>query len=289
MLKEKMDPILKKVAAINDLSCLGGASLSQIMPILSSMGIKTYPVPTVILSTHSGGYDNYTYHDLTNHMLDQKSHWQDLDVKFDAIYSGFLGSSEQIVIVEDYIDTFKKENSIILVDPVMGDKGQVYSSIDKNIINHMRKLIGKSDIITPNLTEAFLIADMPYNENPNSRDLKGLISRILSLGAKAIVITSYPSNNNMISNIVYEKGKLRTLTSKRLESDFPGTGDIFASVLLGAYLNNNDLDKSTMIASKFVEICIKNSMKEDYSHRSGVLLESNLHNLYELNKFYNRK
>lgn len=286
MLKEKMDYILKKVVAINDLSCLGGASLSQIIPILSSMGIKTYPVPTVVLSTHSGDYEDYTYHDLTSHMIEQGLHWQKLEVKFDAIYSGFLGSSEQIVIVEDFIDHFKKDKSIVLVDPVMGDKGNVYSSIDRDIISEMRKLVGKSDIITPNLTEAFLLADMPYNESPKSKDLKKLIERICKLGAKSIVITSYPCTNNLISNVVYQNGKLRIFSSNKLESDFPGTGDIFASVLLGAYLNNKDLNEATNIASKFVEDCINNSINEDYSHRAGVLLENNLHKLYYLNEFY---
>ncbi|MDO5026952.1 MAG: pyridoxamine kinase [Tissierellia bacterium] len=285
MIKEKMDQVLKKVAAINDLSCLGGASLSQIIPILSSMGIKTYPIPTVILSTHSGGYESYTYHDLTDHMVDQGLHWKSLGVKFDAIYSGFLGSPDQIVIVEDFIDYFRKDDSIILVDPVMGDQGQIYSSVDKDIIDEMRKLVAKSDIITPNLTEAFLLADMDYKANPKSQDLKKIIERISSLGAKSIVITSYPYSNDLLANIVYQNGRLRVFSSKRLKSDFPGTGDIFASTLLGAYLNNKDLNKATKIASQFVASCIKNSMDEDYSHRSGVLLESNLHQLYKYNEF----
>lgn len=285
MIKEKMDSVLTKVAAINDLSCLGGASLSQIIPILSSMGIKTYPVPTVILSTHSGGYEGYTYHDLTSHMVDQGMHWKKLGVKFDAIYSGFLGSAEQIVIVEDFIDNFKNENSVILVDPVMGDQGQIYSSIDKDIISEMRKLVGKSDIITPNLTEAFLLADLDYKSNPRAEDLKKIIERISDLGAKSIVITSYPYSKDLLANVVYQNGRLRIFSSRRLESDFPGTGDIFASALLGVYLNNRDLNQATKIASKFVETCIKKSMGEDYSHRSGVLLENNLHHLYKYNKF----
>lgn len=286
MLKEKMDDILKKVAIINDISCLGGASVTQIMPILSSMGIKSYPVPTVILSTHSGGYEGYTYHDLTTHMLQQGLHWKKLDVNFDAIYSGFLGSSEQVVIVEDFIDNFRKENSIVLVDPVMGDKGIIYSSIDQDIIAEMRKLVAKADIITPNLTEAYLLADMEYNPKPRAADLKVLIDKISQLGPKSIVITSYPQADGMIANVVYKDKGLRIFSSRQLASDFPGTGDIFASVLLGTYMNGMNLNEATKAASNFVEACIKFSIDKDYSHRSGVLLESQLHKLYKYNSFY---
>ena len=286
MIKEKMDQILTKVAAINDLSCLGGASLSQIIPILSAMGIKTYPVPTVVLSTHSGGYEDYTYHDLTSHMKDQKNHWLNLGVHFDAIYSGFLGSSEQIVIVEDYIDNFKKDNSVMLIDPVMGDKGEIYSSIDEDIISEMRKLVSKSDIITPNLTEAFLLADMKYKANPDEKDLKILLNKLKKLQTKSIVITSFPCPKGQLSNIVFQKGVYKIYSNEKINSDFPGTGDIFASVLLGAYLNGRDLNESTKIASNFVKNAIKDSIDKDYSHRSGVLLENQLHRLYDLNRFY---
>lgn len=286
MIKERMDNKIKKVAAINDISCLGGASLTQIIPILSSMGVKTYPVPTVILSTHSGGYEYYTYEDLTDHMVRQGIHWQELGVKFDAIYSGFLGSSDQIVIVEDFIRHFKKEDSIVLVDPVMGDDGEVYSSIDQEIISEMRKLVSHADIVTPNLTEAFLLADIPYDPRPDKKTKELLLEKILALGAKSIVITSFPAGDEGISNLIYEENTIEIVGGKRAISDFPGTGDIFASVLLGARLNGNNLKKSCKIASDFVLDCINFSKDEEYSHRSGVLLEARLHKLYKYNNFY---
>ena len=214
--KEIMDNIIKKVATINDISCLGGASLTQNIPIFSSMGIKSYPVPTVVLSTHSGGYEGYTYHDLTEHMKEQTKHWSELDVKFDCIYSGFLGSAEQIVIVEDFIDKFKKDNTLIVIDPVMGDKGKIYSSIDQDIVIEMRKLVSRADVITPNITEAYLLADMEYNPNPDEEILNELIDKIEDLGPRNIIITSYPYKDQ-IANIVITDDQVDIVRTKKIE------------------------------------------------------------------------
>lgn len=282
--KEIMDSVLKKVAAINDISCLGGASITQIIPILSAMGIKTYPVPTVILSTHSGGYANHTYQDLTGHMSKQKDHWKSLSIKFDCIYSGFLGSARQIAIVEDFIDSFRKDDSLIVIDPVMGDNGTIYSSIDENIINDMKNLVAKADIITPNLTEAFLLAGENYIANPSGADIKNIIYKIKELGTKNIIITSCPYENKL-ANVVLCDDNIDYLLEEKIDAYFPGTGDIFASVLIGCVLNGIGLTEATEISSNFVRQAIDFSIKQNYSHRSGVLLEAMLPKLYKYNKF----
>lgn len=285
MQKEKMDKIIKKVACINDISCLGGASITEIIPILSAMGIRACPVPTVVLSTHSGGYENYTYKDLTSHMVEQGIHWKELDVKFDAIYSGFLGSAQQVVIVEDFIDTFKSSTTKVVIDPVMGDDGVLYSSIDANLVEEIKKLVVRANIITPNLTEAYFLSDMKYKEVPSDKDIKNLIDKMLLLGPDSIVITSVPRPNGLLATIVYENGQQLEILTEKITADFPGTGDIFASILVGALLNDQNLIEATKIASTFVKNAIAFSYKENYSHRSGVLLEACLPELYKFNKF----
>ncbi|NLW52559.1 MAG: pyridoxamine kinase [Tissierellia bacterium] len=285
MEKENMDNIIKKVAAINDISCLGGASLTEIIPVLSSLGIRTCPVPTVILSTHSGGYEDYTYHDLTSHMIDQGIHWQSLGVSFDAIYSGFLGSSEQVVVVEDFIDHMKDSKTVVMVDPVMGDNGKLYSSIDEKIVEQMKKLVTRADIITPNLTEAFLLADMPYVSKPDDKTILELLNRLRDFGAHKVIITSVGTSDDKIATIIYQNGKLTKVERELMPVDFPGTGDIFASTVLGLYLNGYSLEDATIITSDFLEKAIGESMKEQYSHRAGILLEAYLPELFKYNKF----
>lgn len=279
MEKERMDQVIKKVCAINDLSCLGGASLGEIVPILSRMGIRTCPIPTVILSTHSGGYDDYTFCDLTDNMAKQIGHWEKLEIKFDAIYSGFLGSLEQISLVKRTIKSFKCENTLVVVDPVMGDGGEVYSSISKDIVNNIRKLISLADIITPNLTEAYLLADMPYTEEPSDEELDDLIDKLKGMGAKNIIITSLRSGDGKIATLLVEGDKKTIFQDQMVDADFPGTGDIFASCLIGYILNGKKLEDAVKNSCAFVKDTIEYSVKVDYSHRSGVLLEACLDKL----------
>lgn len=276
---EKMDKIIKKVCAINDLSCLGGASIGEIVPILSRMGIRTCPIPTVVLSTHSGGYDDYTFCDLTDNMEGQIGHWEGLGLKFDAIYSGFLGSQKQISLVKRAIKSFKYSNTLIVVDPVMGDGGELYSSISKDIVYNIRELVGLADIITPNLTEAYLLADMPYKEKPSREELDNLLGKLRSMGAKTIIITSLSYEEEKIATLLVEGEKKIVIKDKMIAADFPGTGDIFASCLIGYLLNGNKLEDAVKRSCAFVKDTIEYSVKFDYSHRSGVLLEACLDKL----------
>lgn len=288
MEKEKIDQIIKKVAAINDLSCLGGASLTEIIPVMAALGVETYPVPTLVLSTHTGGYEGYTYHDLTEHMKAQSKHWHELNVSFNAIYSGYLGSSKQISVVENFIDTFKNEHNLVLVDPVLGDEGQYYPSIDKNLVVDMRRLVSKADIITPNLTEAFFLAGIDYQARPSDSLIQEVIKRLKELGPRAIVITSVPASQGKIANLIIKDDLIAKVEGDYLGYHFPGTGDIFAAVLLGVYLNKPDLLTATKIASDFIYDAILFSKDKDYSHRSGVLLEAVLPKLFAHNPFFSK-
>ena len=160
-----MESLVKKVAAIHDLSGYGRASLTTIIPILSNMKVQVCPVPTAILSTHTGGFEGYSFIDLTDYMQEHIAHWKRLDLDFDCIYSGFLGSPKQIEIVADFIDYFGKKSKFIVVDPVMGDNGKLYSTMDNEMVVGMRNLIKKADIITPNFTEVMYLLGKEYDKN----------------------------------------------------------------------------------------------------------------------------
>ncbi|MEG2857909.1 MAG: bifunctional hydroxymethylpyrimidine kinase/phosphomethylpyrimidine kinase, partial [Clostridia bacterium] len=160
---------LPKCAVINDLSGFGRCSLTVTRPILSAMGIQTCPLPTAILSNHTG-YDNFYFADFTQHMREYYSKWDELNLSFDAIYTGFLGNAQQIEIILDFIDKFKSEKTLLFVDPVMGDNGDIYATYDKNLCSEMRRLVARADIITPNLTEACILAGVPYIDGPAVRE-----------------------------------------------------------------------------------------------------------------------
>ena len=153
---------MKRIVSIQDISCFGKCSLTVALPIISAMGIEACPVPTAVLSTHTGGFTGYTYRDLTNDIPSIADHWKSLDLKFDAVATGYLGSFEQIKIVSDFFDKFKTDDNLIIVDPVMGDKGHFYAGFTEDFALEMKKLCSKADVIVPNLTEAAQLLDEDY-------------------------------------------------------------------------------------------------------------------------------
>ena len=235
-----MKPTMKRVAAIHDLSGFGRASLCSIIPTLSSMGIQVCPVPTAILSTHSGGFREYTFEDLTDTIPAYMAHWKKLNLHFDCIYSGFLGSPVQTQMVADIFDDFADENTLVVVDPVMGDNGGLYSSIPESMVPQMRKLVNKADIIVPNYTEAALLLDEDVKGYRSNEELKEWLRRLSDLGPDTVLITSAPDEERpeMMNVIAYEKESdtYWKVASRLLHDYYPGTGDIFASVMIGSLL-----------------------------------------------------
>jgi pyridoxine kinase len=252
-LKEK--PI-KRVAAIHDLSGFGKASLNVVIPILSSMKIQVCPVPTAILSTHTGGFENYTFLDLTDYMKEYINHWKTLDISFDAIYSGFLGSEKQIDIVSDFIDYFSKNNeSLVVVDPVMGDDGVLYPTITADLVNQMRKLISKSEVITPNFTEACFLLGEHYREYVNLDILKKWLKALSKSGPKIVIITSVPEKDSTRTGVVAYNSyddRYWKVTNRHIRALYPGTGDAFTSVIVGSLLNGDSLSIAIDKATQFV-------------------------------------
>lgn len=274
---------IKKVAAINDMSGFGRAALTTIIPIISSIGIQVCPFPTAILSSHTGGFKDPSFIDLTNTMREYMKHWKDEGIQFDCIYSGFLGSVEQVDIVIDFINDFKTESNIVVVDPVMGDNGKIYSSMDKNMVFKMKSLVKKADIITPNLTEALYLLDKKHTNITDEDEIKSIMIELASLGPNVVVITSvFDYDKPEVINVhAYDKriNKFLKIQNQRYPIDFPGTGDTFTSVLIGKILNGDDLVTALEKSVEFVALAIAESIKYSYPNREGILLEKVLSKL----------
>lgn len=274
---------VKKVAAIHDLSGFGRTSLTVIIPILSSMGIQVCPMPTAILSTHTTGFTDYSFVDLTENMIECKKHWKKLDIQFDSIYSGFLGSPKQVNIILDFIKDFGTEKSMVVVDPVMGDNGGLYPTMNEEMVQSMKKLIKKANIITPNFTEAAYLLDRGYDTDICEEELKEWLRKLSSMGPDIVIMTSAPENKvpGTTSAIAYDKkaNKFWKATSKHIPAHFPGTGDCFASVIVGSLLKGDSLPEALDRAVQFITSCIRASYGFDYPTREGVLLEKVLQNL----------
>ncbi len=279
---EKKDKPLNRICAIHDLSCFGRCALTVILPTLSAMGNQVIPVPTALLSTHTGGFDNLHFLDLTSSMDKISDHFKKLKITFDSIYSGFLGSEEQIDGVLNYIDNFADKNCLVLVDPVMGDDGELYSTYTRDLMLGMRRLCKKADIITPNLTEAFFLTNTKFQSTASfSHDevlalLRELKEKLLVFGNKKIVITGIPYDTSYFATYGYdiESGEEIFHTVKRIKLDYPGTGDLFACLLLGHLLRNDSFGSSIAAASDFVGKVMEYSSRFDTPLRNGVAFEA---------------
>lgn len=272
----------KRVAAIHDLSGFGKCSLTVALPILSAAGLETSALPTAVLSTHTGGISGYTYRDLTEDMLPFMRHWKDLDIRFDAIYSGFLGSFEQLGIVKDFFSLFKRNDNLILVDPVMADNGELYKIFTPAFARGMRSLCEKADIIVPNLTEAALLLDEPYHAGPYTKAyIESVLRQLSQLGPSQVVLTGVYFDENELGAATYDARRDRTeyILSDRIPGYYHGTGDVFASALLSGLLNNFNLERSAEIAVRFTTESILRTFKAQTDYRFGVNFEQSIPDL----------
>lgn len=275
-----MNDAIKKVAAIHDLSGFGRASLCAIIPTLSAMGVQVCPLPTAILSNHTGGFEHYSFVDLTDSMEEFIDNWKRLDLHFDCVYSGFLGSTRQINIVADFIDFFGTPDNLVVVDPVMGDNGALYSSMSEEIIPEMKRLVAKADIITPNFTEAAFLLGKPCAESISDREVKEWLLALSAIGPDIVIITSVPGEkkNKNTYVVAYDRGNdtFWKVGCRYIPASYPGTGDTFASVVIGSLLQGDSLPVAIDRAVQFISQCIKASYGFHYPNRNGVLLEKEL-------------
>lgn len=271
-----MRPHTPRVEAVHDMSCFGRCSLTVIIPTLSCMGIQVCPLPTAILSTHLGGFKDVAFADFTNQMTSFSKHWRQEHLSFDCIYSGFLASEQQIDIVSQFVDEFSHNRPLVLVDPVMGDEGRLYSVYTSKMQDQMRRLLQKADIITPNYTEACFLLGKPYEKAvADPIVIKDWLAALSDLGPGTVIMTGVPVRGGSLLNIGFERetGHYWEVVSKHIPAHYPGTGDIFASVLAGSLLGRYSLPDAMLKAAQFVEHAIKVTFAAGTPAREGVLLE----------------
>lgn len=269
----------KRVAAIHDISCFGKCSLTVAMPIISAAGIEVSVIPTAVLSTHTGGFAGYTYRDLTEDILPIADHWKSLDLHFDALYTGFLGSFEQLDIVSEVLRRFKTGDSLTVVDPVMGDNGELYKVFSREFPVGMRRLCAGADVIVPNLTEAALLLGEPYREGPYTKEyIEGLLARLAALGPGKVVLTGVYPDGERLGAAVYDGGTGRVdyAFTRRIEGYYHGTGDVFASALVAALLNGRSLAEAARVAVEFTVDSIERTRAAGTDVRFGVNFEAGL-------------
>ena len=269
----------KKIAVINDISGYGRCSVAVWLPIISYMGVQCCPVPTAILSNHMG-YPNYYMDDYTDRMEEYIGNWEKLGLRFDGIATRFLGSVQQIAIVKRFIRTFAGEDTLVVVDPVMGDHGRLYATYTEELCNEMRELTGMADITTPNLTEACRLADIPYKErNWRKKELYAMAERISSMGPSRVVITGIPQGG-FIANYVYEREKEpQIIRTCKVGAERSGTGDVFSSIIAADGVNGVPFNRSIRKASGFVKKCIVRTVEQDIPRTDGVCFEDILYQL----------
>ena len=275
-------PRQKRVAAIHDISCFGKCSLTVALPIISAAGVEVSVIPTAVLSTHTGGLDGYTYRDLTSDILPIVSHWQSLGLGFDAVYTGFLGSYEQIDIVSNVFERLRAPEALIVVDPVMADNGHLYSVFDEHFPDGMKKLCRKADLIVPNITEAALMLQKPFNPGPyDTGYIEELLYGLAELGPRQIVLTGVCFDGKQLGAACYdaETGVIDYAFSERIEGFYHGTGDVFASTLTAGLLSGLDLYKSSRVAVDFTVKSIRRTRQAGTDVRFGVNFEAGLREL----------
>lgn len=267
---------LQRVAAIHDISGFGKCSMTVVLPILSAAGIEVVCMPTAVLSTHTGGFEGFTYRDLTEDLPAITEHWKSLDLHFSSIYSGFLGSPEQVDIVSNFMDTFNSDNTLVYVDPVMADEGELYSVFDDHMVDKMRELCKKADLLLPNITEACFLLKQPYQHGPYTRDyIEKLVRGLSDMGPEKVVLTGVYFDNEKLGAACYDRAedKVEYAFSEKVPGQFHGTGDIFGSFCLAALLNGKSLLDSTQFAVDLTTDCILRTVARETNRREGVDFE----------------
>lgn len=274
---------MKRVVTIQDISCLGKCSLTVALPIISAMGVETAIIPTAVLSTHTM-FENFTFRDLTDEIVPISNHWKQEQFRFDAIYTGYLGSLEQIDIIKDFFKDYKTEENIIFVDPVMADNGKLYPAFDMAFAREMAGLCASADIIVPNITEACLMTETDYKTQYDEAYIKELLVKLKGLGTKkAVILTgvNLKKGRTGIAGLYAESGEYFYYDHEKVDTSYHGTGDIFASTTVGALMNGKSLPASLKIAADYTLSCIRETLTDSKETWYGVNFETVIPQLIE--------
>lgn len=262
-----------KVLTIQDISCVGQCSLTVALPILSAAGVETCILPSAVLSTHTAGFKGFTVRDLTDDMPAIAAHWKKEGIAFDAVYTGYLGSSRQIGYVQDIFRTLRKPGAKTFVDPAMADNGKLYGAFDPAYVEAMKPLCFGADFILPNLTEACLLTGVPYRETYDAAFITDLTDRLHAAGAGTVVLTGVSYQPETTGVLVSEQGRAQYYKHKRIERVCHGTGDVYASVFVGMFLQGHSAFDAARLAADFTVKCIENTVGDE-SHWYGVKFET---------------
>lgn len=267
-----MNTTIKKIAVINDMSGIGRSSLTVALPIISVLGVQCCPLPTAILSCQTN-YPEFSFYDFTDEMIKYKKVWDKMNIKFDCIYSGFLGSDKQIDIVVDFIKLNK--DALVIIDPVMGDNGVIYDTYTKELCNRVRYLISYADIVTPNVTESFILTGQVYDENNiDLKYIEQIAKDISKMGPNKVIITGIVIEDK-VYNLAYDRNKdeVFIVENNYINKHYCGTGDIFASIISGMLVRGCDFEKCVNTASDFIYNTIKYTSQFDTDSNDGVMFE----------------
>ena len=273
-----------KVLTIQDISCVGQCSLTVALPIISACGVETCVLPSAVLSTHTGGFKGFTFRDLTEDMPDIRAHWEKEGIKFDSIYTGYLGSTKQIDYVKDIFASASKEGTLKIVDPAMADNGKLYVGFDAEFVEAMKGLCAEADYILPNITEAAFLTGMPYEDGSDRAYVDELMQKLIALGCKNIILKGLPTKNgNCIGILTYINGTMGYYEHEKLPNSCHGTGDVYASAFVGALSRGKSADDAVRIAADYAVECIRETAKLD-NHWYGAAFELAIPKLIELLK-----
>lgn len=265
----------KQVLAIHDLSCVGRCSLTVALPVLSACGIHTSALPTALLSTHTGEFTGYTCLDLTEEMRAIGDHFATLPLRFNGLYTGFLGSFAQIELVGEVLTRYRRADGLTLVDPVMADHGRLYATYTREMAEGMGELCRLADVIVPNLTEACILLDRPYDPNPDEGSVRDLLEALASrYGCGQVIVTGVSLGDQLgACGFCAADGSFSYAGAQRLPQVFYGTGDVFASALMGAMLCGKSTAEAARVAVDFTHLAMLHTLDNGLPLRYGVAFE----------------
>jgi len=247
----------KRVLTIQDISCVGQCSLTVALPIISACGIETSVLPSAVLSTHTMGFTGFTFRDLTDDMPDICAHWKKEGLTFDGIYTGYLGSAKQIEYVQNIIADTAADGCLVMIDPAMADNGKLYPAFDLAFVEEMKKLCAEADYLLPNITEACFLTGMDYRTEYDQSYIDELVSKLCALGAKNVILTGVSYAKGRTGVVVYENGENQYYEHEQIAGGVHGTGDIYASAFVGAFVRGKTARDAAQIAADYTVACIE--------------------------------
>ncbi|MBE6780398.1 MAG: pyridoxamine kinase [Ruminococcaceae bacterium] len=270
-----------KILTIQDISCVGQCSLTVALPIISACGVETCILPSAILSTHTAGFSGFTFRDLTDDMPSIRDHWEKENIKFDGVYTGYLGSTKQIDYVINIIKTLNKKEAKAIVDPAMADNGKLYPLFNQEYVEAMKGLCAVADYVVPNITEACFLTDTEYKTEYDRAYIDTLIEKLLALGCKGVVLTGVSYRQGKTGIVVFENGEYNYYEHDFLPNSCHGTGDIYASAFTGALLRGKSAFEAAKIAAIYTVECIRITADEE-NHWYGAKFEPALKTLIDM-------